>query len=357
MYKDTRLRGVEKWYHKPPEDVNMRIPNDLLKSVCFLCVKIQKGKNAGRFQYFGTAFFVGIREEDWTFTYLVTARHVIDEARRVGHKTLFVRVNKHDGGAENIELGSLDNWASFVDESIDMAILGFAPNINEFDYKFVPESILVTPEEMDARGIGEGDELVAIGLFTLHTGKHRNIPIVRTGVIAAMPYERFLDKKGREYSAFLAELRSIGGISGSPVFVYLDTRRVYDSKIGENEYQLLLLGIIRGHWDLRRELESDTEILIDDAVLGFSSGEKMNVGIAVVTPALYIGALLNSDFLRGGRKERMAMDDQENQITEDALLEKELSSEEFTQDMFQGSLRKASRKISEPVSERKETSE
>jgi len=62
MYKDTRLGGVEKWYHIRPEDADMRIPDEVLKSVCFLCVKIAKGSNAGKYQPIGTGFFVSVRK-------------------------------------------------------------------------------------------------------------------------------------------------------------------------------------------------------------------------------------------------------------------------------------------------------
>jgi hypothetical protein len=65
-------------------------------------------------------------------------------------------------------------------------------------------------------------------------GSTRNIPIVRTGVIAAMPAidEPFV-RKGEEYHAYLAEMRSIGGLSGSPVFVFLDRTRTVDARIPE----------------------------------------------------------------------------------------------------------------------------
>ena len=41
-----------------------------------------------------------------------------------------------------------------------------------------------------------------------------------------MPHkaEPLTDKRRKPYYAYLAELRSIGGLSGSPVFVFIDAR-------------------------------------------------------------------------------------------------------------------------------------
>ena len=55
------------------------------------------------------------------------------------------------------------------------------------------------------------------------TGRDRNFPIVRTGHIAMMPDEKIPKVKIGDWEgnadAYLIESRSIGGWSGSPVFV------------------------------------------------------------------------------------------------------------------------------------------
>lgn len=71
--------------------------------------------------------------------------------------------------------------------------------------------------------IGPGDELFLPGLFSPHKEESRNIPIIRTGTIAAMNEEPVpVELPGKIkvlMDAYLAECRSIGGLSGSPVFV------------------------------------------------------------------------------------------------------------------------------------------
>ena len=51
-----------------------------------------------------------------------------------------------------------------------------------------------------------------------------NLPIVRLGAIAAMPGEYIKTDWGC-LRAYLIEARSIGGLSGSPVFIRVGTTR------------------------------------------------------------------------------------------------------------------------------------
>lgn len=362
MYKDTRLGGVEKWYHKPPKDAYMRIPDELLNNVCFICVKVQGGKNAGEYQAFGTAFFVVVDEDNWAFSYLATAKHLLDEARRLGYTTLYARINKIDGSSAHVNLGAIDNWIHINEEKngTDLAMLAIVPDHEVFDYTQIPTNMMLTRKEIEYRNIGAGDELFVTGLFTLQTGKIRNIPIVRTGIISAMPQEPLVTKKGQKYFAFLAEMRSIGGLSGSPVFVHLSRHRVYNSKIEDGaDWRFFLLGLVRGHWELKRDFTTDTDLQENDVHLGFNKGENLNVGIAIVTPAEYLlEMLMNPKIVEMRKREIEAENEIHGQITEDALLEVGANkTPTFTKDLFENALKKTSRKISLPEKEKKETSE
>ncbi len=86
-----------------------------------------------------------------------------------------------------------------------------------------------------------------------------------------MPDEPLLDDDGNLYEAYLAEVRSIGGLSGSPVFVLMERRKarlrmrpIEFSEEIDIEYldqdfvgapEAHLLGMVRGHWDLKRQDE------------------------------------------------------------------------------------------------------
>ncbi len=88
----------------------------------------------------------------------------------------------------------------------DVAVLPWAPPIDPFEYKHIPRKMFATDEAIKEHGIGVGDELAIVGLFTRRHGSQRNSPIVRAGVISSMPDEPFVDDDtGFEYAAYLAE--------------------------------------------------------------------------------------------------------------------------------------------------------
>ena len=65
-----------------------------------------------------------------------------------------------------------------------------------------------------------------------------------------MPPGALVADSGLDYYAYLAELRSIGGLSGSPIYVMRDTIEI-GGLMGLWYYRSYLLGLIRGHWDYR----------------------------------------------------------------------------------------------------------
>jgi hypothetical protein len=81
---------------------------------------------------------------------------------------------------------------------------------------------------------------------------------------------------------YLIEARSIGGLSGSPVFVNLGSTRFVDGKVKHATTGSIhfLIGIIHGHYDSRM---TDTDGLIKDSLA--TEFESINTGIAIVTPA------------------------------------------------------------------------
>src|SRR5690242_20542445 len=70
-------------HHKGHNRQDMGLPAELLKSVCFLCVKRAHRGTQG-FQYAGTAFFVSVPSDvqpSVSYIYLVTARENVKEAQ------------------------------------------------------------------------------------------------------------------------------------------------------------------------------------------------------------------------------------------------------------------------------------
>lgn len=311
MYKDTRLGGVEKWYNFLPSDVNMRIPTEVLESVCFLCVKENE-----KVQMAGTAFFIELIQDDFYFCYLFTAKHVIDEVKQLGYETIYARLNKVAGGVEYVELGDITKWISTEDIEMDIAFLPFSLNQNIYQAKTINTESIANEQIINSRAIGIGDELFSVGLFTKRKGSKQNIPIVRTGIISAMPIEPFFNEFGEECYLFLAELRSISGLSGCPVFVYIHKpSRLYvpdESEESRNDFEIYLLGILRGHWDDKHF--KDTELLENKSE---KLSEPLNTGIATITPAKYILDFLDSPPMAKLREDTIKRQRKEDAFTED----------------------------------------
>lgn len=129
--------------------------------------------------------------------------------------------------------------------------------------------------------IGVGNEVFLIGLFHRHYGQKNNIPIVRVGNICAMPGEKINTARGPA-DAYLIEARSLGGLSGSPVFLPLGTRRTMTGLVmtpGQMQ-RYYLLGVIHGHFDVSESDLVDELLSTGDAL----KPQSVNMGIAVVVP-------------------------------------------------------------------------
>src|SRR5687767_4679558 len=102
-----------------------------------------------------------------------------------------------------------------------------------------------------------------------------------------------IEVDGQESRLYLVETRSIGGLSGSPVFIrpslrLIDTdperqqpERTWRPLAGSLNFYLL--GIMRGHWDLPPLPTSATR------------AESVNMGIGMVTPIEAALPLINCE--------------------------------------------------------------
>ena len=156
---------------------------------------------------------------DENLAYLVTAAHVIRKITDMNIDKIILRLNFTDGNWGAIETQP-SSWFFHEDPAADVAVLRIGFDVREHDHRGWELRYSATPEEVQKHGIGPGDDLFFIGLFTKHYGTTKNIPIVRMGNIAAMPsIDNPVKTKIGPMIAYLAEARSIGGLSGSPVFV------------------------------------------------------------------------------------------------------------------------------------------
>lgn len=244
----------------------MRVPSQIRRCVAFLAVG-----DATTSRLVGTAFYVSVPAATLPgarFGYLVTARHVARLLEMSG--AFLVRANTRDGGSVILPIRERW-WYHPTDASVDVAVTPWSPP-EHIECETLPLTMFATREMIAANSIGTGDEVFIVGLFAYLAGSARNMPIVRVGNIAMMDEERVYSREFGLMEAYLIEARSIGGISGSPVFVW-------SSGAGGLLNTFFLLGSIHGHWDIRPE---EKNAYVDGAT---DQAEAINMGIAIVVPA------------------------------------------------------------------------
>lgn len=298
IYSDARSGGDKQWTLGNPKDARMRVPEEILDCVGFLCTR----RRGGGLDYIGNCFFVETTaecNEEPGYHYLVTAKHVVDYG--LSHGGLLLRLNTTDGGVDTMRLS--DEWEYPNEDTekydTDLAVLRFIPNRDDFVYKALPSYSLIrkdrTPIELYQRDIGVGEDLAVASLFHDHHGKKRNRPIVRFGTIAAMPDEPIKDSETKKlYWAYLAELRSISGLSGAPVFLLVEIMgdNLRGPKRNFDAY-FFVLGVLRGHW-------YDNVNAIEVRLTSHGKVD-INIGIAAVTPSQYIVNIMNGDKMKKAR--------------------------------------------------------
>jgi hypothetical protein len=255
--------------------INMRIKDDALKCVVFIGMEIVCG-SAKTKQWCGTGFLVSRPSNKFTtasFVYLVTAKHVVAE---IGKRDFIVRINTKDGKSADFHVHPNIKWFFHPkeDESSDVAVYPLWIDTATFatlDYAAISTKMFVTDTVIQSADIGVGDEVFMIGLFAHYSGNEKNFPIVRTGNIAMIPSEPIPTSNFGNMEVYLIESRSIGGLSGSPVFV------LKEYEIGR--WRFHLLGLVHGHWQV------DSDQIIDASTKDSKTTAGVNVGIAMVTPA------------------------------------------------------------------------
>src|SRR5713226_2423417 len=214
VWQDLRLGGTPRWRHCDAAEL-MRIPDELLDCVCFIHTV-----RAGKLTLNGTAFFVGV---DIGFgamvNYAVTAKHCLYDKDGAPDQ-IALRLNRRSGSLATITTTRAD-WIQH--RSADVAILQIFPDFSQWKFLSWPVTSVATKDFVVQRQIGAGDDVFVTGLLVHHPGKTRIMPIVRLGCIAALPEDTVRLKLGNHKGAqevndtvALLEVRSIGGLSGSP---------------------------------------------------------------------------------------------------------------------------------------------
>ena len=142
------------------------------------------------------------------FTYLITAKHNVDNAKSMGVECLYIRVNTVFGEVDYFPV-DFEQFRYLEDSRVDVAIArcGSLPVTNVV----WSTGDLIDAAWFDKADWGIGTPVNIVGLFSRHIGRSRNVPILRSGHIAAVRTERVRTRIG-QMDAYLIEAYSIRDI-------------------------------------------------------------------------------------------------------------------------------------------------
>lgn len=337
LYIDERLGNNPRYYVAKEPDNLMLVPDEIRKCAAFVAYK-----RDDTYVKLGTAFFVSIPDgDDMVFGYIVTAKHIIAKIIQKNLSEVCLRVNTHDGYVW-LET-DVNDWQPHPDDyRVDASVLPLYLSPRIFDYKSITIKMAATDDIIKRYAIGVGDDVFMTGLFSEHTGQQKNLPIVRTGAIALMPEEPVeVEIMGNVYEidAYLIEARSIGGLSGSPVFVHMGIVR--PPRVGDysQSFTYYWLGLMHGHWDIPVRPDDVEE---DDSTV--PPEERVNMGIAIVVPVTKILEIINQPFFEQQRNDLREERKRKKNLPTPDMTDNEGDKNTFSEEDFEEALRKVSRR-------------
>lgn len=293
------MGAIPRYLLERQEELGVFVPNIIRKCVAFVGI----ARDDGSFTPTATGFFAHAGEGSLQRTHFVTAEHVVtltkekierDRYEKSVNGKLAVRLNIKGGGSEVVPLDDVHWWSHpDLNNLTDVAVTPCSFGKDYFDHFPLPlwGSVVnsSTTAHLKRRGAALGQEIAIIGLFRHHRGAERNEPLVRVGNIAAMPEERVWTKYCSYTEGYLVEAHSIGGLSGSPVFLNLTYSPPMTLNIGGVTYefgedgkidfhQYPLFGLMHGHWDI----PNMTDEVVTEDIDG--QRESINAGVGVVIP-------------------------------------------------------------------------
>ncbi len=344
---DTVTLSPGKFYVERGRDPFVRVPENIFKGVAFI------GEVAGRDEagnaygdLHATGFFVQVASTQFPqlrFPYVVTAKHVSEDLQ---DREIYILVNDKQGGIAQLTNIGPQWWTHPTDLTADIAIrqVGSQKNV---DFFAVRTKDFITSEQIKSEYVALGDEVFMTGLFSPAPGVKRNMPIIRHGNIAMFPEDQIQTALGFA-DVYLVEARSIGGLSGSPVFVRPPLRYAIEMPAGSTAYfdaigTFGLLGLMHGHWAIRENELNNPQVEHDRK-------RGVNLGIGIVVPATKILETINRpELTRLRRLGEMDMISKNVSVPgmDSAKDKPESASSILTKKDFEDALKKASRKLSE----------
>jgi hypothetical protein len=180
----------------------------------------------------------------------------------------------------------------------DLAIIPIKVDLAIHRVKAIALTSFITPDAVREYDIGPGDEVFMIGRFVKHDGRLINSPSVRFGNLSMMVDDIEHPSLGMQES-FAVEMRSMGGYSGSPVYVYPSQWNMNSGGTMIGGQHLFLLAIDWGHIVDHSEVRE--KIVVTEQQSMIVPGERKiayvaaNTGMNGVVPAWRLADMIKKN--------------------------------------------------------------
>jgi hypothetical protein len=261
--------------------------------------------------------------------YAVTSQHTAPQGASV------IRINTQNGKSRKIDLEP-DEW-HFVQGGADISAVDLTSQLDGATdaVSYIPLGLWGSKDFIETVSLAPGEDGFMLGLFADHPGKTKNIIAARFGNLSMIASDDAPIKQpnGAIRPSHIFDMRSRGGFSGSPVFVYRTPegdlrelnfgvrRKTFHTPMpfggqqknsppmfehdADNNMFVSLLGIHAGQYPEPVEVKKIRKKTSEkDPIL---DGDKLSIpgGMTIVVPMAEVYELLNSSALveqRNGRE-------------------------------------------------------
>lgn len=203
---------------------------DLVRILSYSTVRIETDKNDGK--HTATGFFFDFfldNIKNIKFPVIVTNKHTFEGANNI----IFELSLKDEEGKLKydhrykipIDLQNIHKYLiRHSDKDVDLCIFALAPilkfaDTNNLKIYYTPLNETILPNENDYDEMSAIEKVLMIGYPNGICDIDNNLPIFRSGYTATDPLINYLCR-----SEFLIDVACYPGSSGSPVFIYLNTK-------------------------------------------------------------------------------------------------------------------------------------
>lgn len=330
-----------------------RIPDELLSAVAFIFPSEADALAGTQVGGSGFVFYMESGVGTWKIRYVITNQHVL------AYGGYWVRVNR-PGGTSVVHVPEHE-WTRAPDGD-DFAVAPLRLPRGYTAPMVGLEPMAVTRQMAEELNVGAGDTAFMVGRFMGHGKRLTNNPVVRFGNIALMPnvLEPLRDERGIDVEAYLVEMRSHAGFSGSAVYLLIPAF-TFRGVIGQNPpdtnvTKWRLLGIDTGHLPDAIPVEVKNEH--GDWVNVPRHRVAHNSDMAVVAPIWKVVELMErEDMVKQRRRAGEELQEQygDVHVKADVSLEPDEDTEAaertITKADFEAALRKVSRRKPSPPDE------